>query len=448
MDDPDTVLIPADGELSPGRAADPPAPTPAEASQLQRRKSTKSAKGDPTPHLNYLRYLQRHQPPRTDLERFGAGYQDYLQAPLQPLTDNLESITYEVFEKDPVKYDQYLRATELALIDWRDQGNIGSGANGRIVVAIVGAGRGPLVTRAIEASENTGVPIELWAVEKNPNAFVLLRRHNEESWGNRVNLVQSDMRSWRGPCSLEPHQSPQNSGYSGQWPQQNNSDYATAAGLDSTYQDSVSAAASSSWDPLEHYPVDILISELLGSFADNELSPECLDGILPLLNPTHGISIPCSYTAYLTPIAAPKIHADIASRAQNDTTASDTPYVVMLHAIDYLSTTSRPSTTSSDSLPTHVPNVLEAWSFTHRPMKCLPTSSVNKHNERHTRLSFNLRDRAVCHGLAGYFEAMLYPGVELSTNPLTMDEKSLGMMSWFPIYFPLKVHMHLLVLIF
>lgn len=25
-------------------------------------------------------------------------------------------------------------------------------------------------------------------------------------------------------------------------------------------------------------PVDILISELLGSFGDNELSPECLDG--------------------------------------------------------------------------------------------------------------------------------------------------------------------------
>ena len=29
------------------------------------------------------------------------------QAPLQPLQDNLESQTYEVFEKDPVKYAQY-----------------------------------------------------------------------------------------------------------------------------------------------------------------------------------------------------------------------------------------------------------------------------------------------------------------------------------------------------
>lgn len=38
-----------------------------------------------------------------------------MQSPLQPLTDNLESITYEVFEKDPIKYDWYERAVALAL---------------------------------------------------------------------------------------------------------------------------------------------------------------------------------------------------------------------------------------------------------------------------------------------------------------------------------------------
>ena len=34
-------------------------------------------------------------------------FYDYLQAPLQPLMDNLENQTYETFEKDPVKYRQY-----------------------------------------------------------------------------------------------------------------------------------------------------------------------------------------------------------------------------------------------------------------------------------------------------------------------------------------------------
>ena len=30
-------------------------------------------------------------------------------------------------------------------------------------------------------------------------------------------------------------------------------------------------------------PVDVLVSELLGSFGDNELSPECLDGAMRFL---------------------------------------------------------------------------------------------------------------------------------------------------------------------
>jgi hypothetical protein len=38
---------------------------------------------------------------------FTQGYADFLQAPLQPLMDDLGSMTYEVFERDPVKYNQY-----------------------------------------------------------------------------------------------------------------------------------------------------------------------------------------------------------------------------------------------------------------------------------------------------------------------------------------------------
>ena len=408
---------------------------PAEASQIWQRGNKKSEDLGPTPHLAYLRYLQRKQPAKTLLQRFGAGYQDYLQAPLQPLTDNLESITYEVFEKDPVKYDLYYQAIAQALIDWREQGKPASGPDGRVVVAVVGAGRGPLVTKALLASESEDVPIEMWAVEKNPNAFVLLQRHNEERWSNSVNLVKSDMRSWKGPLRRTATKLP---GYTGQWPPPRN-EYRNPI----TSQNQSSIAAPTTAQTLTHGPIDILISELLGSFADNELSPECLDGILPLLNPTHGISIPASYTAYLTPIAAPKLHADILARTATDKGAHNTPYVVMLHAIDYLSTTSRPNTASSTSnssaIPIPVPNILPVWSFSHGPMKPLPASSENTHNTRQARLNFNLRDRALCHGLAGYFEATLYPGVELSTNPLNMDEKSPEMMSWFPIFFPLKV---------
>lgn len=440
-DEPEPSTTVANGWQPFGEAAgsSSSAPRPAEVSQTWQQDKKKSENLsenlDPTPHLTYLRHLQRRQPAKTLLQRFGAGYQDYLQSPLQPLTDNLESVTYEVFEKDPVKYDLYYQAIAQALNDWREQGKPASGPDGRIVVAVVGAGRGPLVTKALLASESEDVPIEMWAVEKNPNAFVLLQRHNEERWGNSVNLVKSDMRSWKGPSRRTATQP---RGYTGQWPPPRD-DYGQPT--ISQYQPSIAAPATA--PTLTHGPIDILISELLGSFADNELSPECLDGILPLLNPTHGISIPASYTAYLTPIAAPKLHADILARTATDKGAHNTPYVVMLHAIDYLSTTSRPSpassTTTSSAIPMPVPNILPVWSFSHGPMEPLPASSENAHNTRQARLNFNLRDRAVCHGLAGYFEATLYPGVELSTNPLNMEEKSPEMMSWFPIFFPLKV---------
>lgn len=51
------------------------------------------------------------------MKRFGPKYQDYLQAPLQPWADNIERITHEVFEKDPIKYAQYEKVVEAAFLD-------------------------------------------------------------------------------------------------------------------------------------------------------------------------------------------------------------------------------------------------------------------------------------------------------------------------------------------
>ncbi|CAI7569480.1 unnamed protein product [Penicillium glandicola] len=387
---------------------------------------------DPTPHLSYIRNLQQRQPPRTAIERFGVGYQDYLQAPLQPLTVNLESITYEVFEKDPIKYEWYEKAICKALKDWAAQKKATSHPDGKVILAVVGAGRGPLVTRALKASAEAGVEIDLWAVEKNQNAFVLLQRHNDTIWDGKVTLVQSDMRSWKGPLvRQEP---------------------TTASTSPSEISDAQGSAMC-------HTHVDIIVSELLGSFADNELSPECLDGVNDVINPVHGISIPASYSAHFTPVSAPKLHADVVHQTVSNPAAPETPYVVMLHAIDFLSTTDTPASGESSSpnngnrastpsgsfstteFPT--PFVQTAWSFSH-PNRHIPPQSPmqstisNAHNVRQTRLAFPSQNRGVCHGLAGYFETVLYDDVELSTNPVTMDAKSANMISWFPIYFPLK----------
>ncbi|KAI8831099.1 protein arginine N-methyltransferase [Chytridium lagenaria] len=185
--------------------------------------------------------------------------------------DNLESATYEVFEKDPIKYMEYERAVALALADSPKQLNI---------VMVVGAGRGPLVDCVLRASETANKKVAVYAVEKNPNAIVILKQKQAAYWGARVRVFHADMRHWSAPEKA-----------------------------------------------------DILVSELLGSVGDNELSPECLDGAQRFLK-DGGISIPCKYTAYVSPLSSSKLYSEVT--AYKDVTHLETPYVVKFKAANEL----------------------------------------------------------------------------------------------------------------
>ena len=68
-----------------------------------------------------------------------------LQAPLQPLQDNLENSTYETFERDTIKYTKYEEAICQALCDMAPATEV-------VVIMVVGAGRGPLVRASLQAS--------------------------------------------------------------------------------------------------------------------------------------------------------------------------------------------------------------------------------------------------------------------------------------------------------
>ena len=65
------------------------------------------------------------------------NYRDYLQAPLQPLQDDLESQTYETFEKDVTKYTTYEEAVRRALLDRVPEAEAETKTT---VVMVVGAG--------------------------------------------------------------------------------------------------------------------------------------------------------------------------------------------------------------------------------------------------------------------------------------------------------------------
>ena len=390
---------------------------PALGSEPQTQTQQSGNSGSSDPYISYLHWLENQQEPYSAADGpMLTSFQDWLQSPLQPLSDNLESATYEVFEGDPVKYNQYEIAVTEALQEWRTLKKPTS-KEGVVVIAVAGSGRGPLVTRALKASETSGVPVEVWAVEKNPNAYVYLLRQNQTVWKGKVNVVKTDMRTWKGPV-----------------------------------------VSSSETGPV-YGKVDILISELLGSFGDNELSPECLDGIQHVLSKPHGISVPSSYTAHMTPISHPRLYADILSRVPVEATAFDTPWVVRLYAYDYL----------SERVPDH-PKFQQAWEFAHPiPEETFKTIEArrsggvigggggsmagavgaNDHNSRFCHLTFVCRERGVMHGLAGYFESTLYESqiksegeshrVEISTHPERIDAKSKDMISWFPIFFALKV---------
>lgn len=64
------------------------------------------------------------------------------------------------------------------------------------IVMVVGAGRGPLVRSTINASKNTKRKIQIFIIEKNPNAIVTLLALKEELWPNESEfIVYTRMRS-------------------------------------------------------------------------------------------------------------------------------------------------------------------------------------------------------------------------------------------------------------
>jgi type II protein arginine methyltransferase len=116
-----------------------------------------------TKYINYIDDFY-NQVPVSRIENELKSFYDCLQRPLQPLMDNLESQTYEVFESDPVKYDLYEQAITKCLK------KIGSKEKDTIIM-VLGAGRGPLVNCALRSSKITNLPVFIYAIEKNFNAI-------------------------------------------------------------------------------------------------------------------------------------------------------------------------------------------------------------------------------------------------------------------------------------
>eukprot|EP01138_Halocafeteria_seosinensis_P002613 gb/GECG01002671.1/.p1 GENE.gb/GECG01002671.1/~~gb/GECG01002671.1/.p1 ORF type:complete len:685 (+),score=75.98 gb/GECG01002671.1/:1-2055(+) len=320
-------------------------------------------------YLQYIAHAISKLPPKTDKDEFEEPYYDVLQSPLQPLKDHLDSSTYEVFETDPVKYSQYQQALDKALAD--------TPADSEVVVMVVGAGRGPLVRCSLQAGQNSNRKVKVYAVEKNPNAVITLRNLRRlEGWGNKVEIVETDMRNWNAPEQA-----------------------------------------------------DVIVSELLGSFGDNELSPECLDGAQRHLKST-GISIPTAYTSYVAPVLSSKLWNEVYTIG-HERKHFETPYVCKLYN-HFQIAHPEPCFTFVHPSGNHPSN---PWTLLSCSAEVSNSQCVDHTNRRGTACRFVSDCNAAVHGFAGYFDAQLYKDVYLSIHPTTHSPE---MFSWFPIFIPIR----------
>ncbi|GIX65850.1 skb1 methyltransferase family protein, putative [Babesia caballi] len=341
-----------------------------------------------------VRAVYASMPPLTEAEQFREGFLDMLQEPLQPVRDNLETVTYENFEKCTRKYAQYEAAIDAWLKDYlagalpvrksaaggEENGKEGVIGGTRPVLYIVGAGRGPLVDCSLRAlARNNVTDYSIYALEKNPATVFTLKHKiatNAIQGWDRVKLIFQDMRT------LKPAE-----------------------------------------------PADLVLSELLGSFGDNELAPECLDGVQNAFHthfPDHYVTfIPGSYTSYAEPIYAPKVWASL-NLTQMDKPFQH-PYTVALHKICKIVEAPQPCFMFEH--PNKHIDTLESDPDDVQAM-CVMN---NEHNNRYICMPYTAKLECFIHGFAGYFEAMLYKDIKISTVPGVMVDQ----ISWFPMFFPL-----------
>ncbi|VDM72128.1 unnamed protein product, partial [Strongylus vulgaris] len=184
---------------------------------------------------------------------------------------------------------------------------------------------------------------------------------------------------------------------------------------------------------------DIIVSELLGSFGDNELSPECLDGVTDLLKSTT-ISIPQTYTSYIAPIMSLHMHQQIRLCS-----ASYWNRGIPGHGRN--GPTLQPDGSYRQMYPQgeHFANMdqiyvayLRQYCLLAEPKPVFTFSHPNLSkisNERNASIGFTVDRPCDLMGFSGYFHMNLYKDISLSIVPSTYSK---GMISWFPAVIPLR----------
>ena len=313
------------------------------------------------------------------------------------------------------------------------------------IVLVVGAGRGPLVTCTMNAyhkvlskinggngdgnsnrhttTKGLQLQLYLYAVEKNPNAILYLRS-KFQPWLQNSIVVPSTTTTSTSMFTTTTTPTATTTTPSIQLQIiQSDLRYLDANVL---FQNIVQQhpQAQQSTPPIDtatSYKANLIVSELLGSFGCNELSPECLDTLLYHTNVCSNTitkSIPYHYTSHIAPISSMTLYHKVKQQALYPTClhstqqqmvglvpAFETPYVVRPQMVSQIYATQ------------------DCWSFTHEPWNRAVVAShhidLRRELERHVHLEFS-----ATHGTEGPY---LY-GAQYGTGYGPCDEYIQSMM--------------------
>jgi len=319
---------------------------------------------------------------------------------------------YASMEQCTVKYSQYELAICAALEHLRPPAARAMAAeHQRVRILVVGAGRAPLVKRCLAAAARVRVLVDVLALERNEEAIEYCRRSTDFSSAslgdNKVQFLHADAVDAQHAIQT---QAP---GWSG---------------------------------------AELVVSELLGSFADNELAPEVLSVVAlasGLLSPRCQF-IPQSHTSFVYPVQSPFVQRVLKQRGSNRVLKKryGSPWVLGPSTIPQVRPV-RPECEPRAAIRfCYQPGAVVGPSSTATSQATassageqgLAAVDVDVRSQASELLEWQLdtfvgSENVCIDGLCGVFDCVLYGAITLSSVP---GRETPGLTEWSPMLFPVK----------
>ncbi|CAD5214976.1 unnamed protein product [Bursaphelenchus okinawaensis] len=311
-----------------------------------------------------------------------AYFEDFPQRPLKPTEDDLSASVYSTFETITSKYRLYESAVIEAIMDWQQHDK---NRNKKFVVLLVGAGRGGLIESILKALQKTKQQrVTVLAVEKNKFAYQTLQKKNINRWNNLVKLINTDLRDHTQIKAALNARSP-----------------------------------------------NMVVSELLGSFACNEVGPDLITTLYPLVN-EDTVFIPQGYCNYVAPCFSFRINGIInGGRPDYYLRLSNCCGKNGIHGIEsqeYCNLDQLYVSSLNSCYIADIPKQIHCYRH---------TKGVNIDLDWKKKVEYDIEVDCEINAIAGFFTAEI--GSEtLTTLPKDKRDFTDTKKSWFPAYFPLR----------